>query len=105
MKGERELFPVNVEEVSHENLMKLKEHFITYQRSDEQIMVDVSGEFSGLVRNNETAAFIVNCLKHDITQEEIVEALSSEYNASKDVLKADTAGVLEKLRSIGALVE
>lgn len=43
--------------------MKLKDTFITHMSNGEQILVDASGKFSGLIRNNETAAFIVECLK------------------------------------------
>ena len=43
--------------------MKLKDSFITHMSNGEQILVDVNGEFSGLIRNNESAARIVDCLK------------------------------------------
>ena len=44
--------------------MKLKDEFITYETDGEQIMVAAGTDsFSGLVRSNETAGFIVECLK------------------------------------------
>ena len=68
-------------------------------------MLDTSSSFAGLIRSNKTAAFIVECLKEDITQEKIVEAMFEKYDAPKDVLAKDVADVIEKLRKVGALEE
>ena len=68
-------------------------------------MLDTSSSFAGLIRNNKTAAFIVECLKDDTTQEKIVEAMFEKYDAPKDVLAKDVSDVIEKLRKVGALDE
>ena len=68
-------------------------------------MLDTSSSFAGLIRNNKTAAFIVECLKDDTTQEKIVEAMVAKYDAPKDVLAKDVSDVIEKLRIVGALDE
>ena len=85
--------------------MKLKESYITHDSDGEQILLDTSSSFAGLIRNNKTAAFIVECLKEDTTQEKIVEAMFEKYDAPKDVLARDVADVIEKLRKVGALDE
>ncbi len=86
--------------------MKLKDGFITRQTDGEQIMVSVGDtKFSGLVRSNKTAAFIVDCLKSETTKEAIVNAMAEKYDAPRDILERDVEGILEKLRSIGALDE
>ena len=85
--------------------MKLKDTYITHDSDGEQIMLDTSGSFAGLIRNNKTAAFIVECLKDDTTQEKIVEAMFEKYDAPKDVLAKDVSEVIEKLRKVGALDE
>ena len=85
--------------------MKLKESYITHDSDGEQILLDTSSSFAGLIRNNKTAAFIVECLKEDITEENIVEAMFEKYDAPKDVLAKDVADVIEKLRKVGALDE
>lgn len=85
--------------------MKLKDNFITHMSNGEQILVDVSGEFSGLIRNNESAARIVDCLKNDTSVKEIVEQLSLEYEASNEELESAVNSVLNKLRSVGAIDE
>ena len=73
--------------------MKLKESYITHESDGEQILLDTSSSFAGLIRNNKTAAFIVECLKEDITEENIVEAMFEKYDAPKDVLAKDVSEV------------
>ena len=85
--------------------MKLKDTYITHDSDGEQILLDTSSSFAGLIRNNKTAAFIVECLKEDTTEEKIVEAMFEKYDAPKDVLAKDVSDVIEKLRKVGALEE
>ncbi len=86
--------------------MKLKKEFITHDSEEGQVMVAAGNAgFSGLVRSNHTAAFIVDQLKSETTEEQIVEAMASRYEASREVLVRDVKGILAKLRSIGAIDE
>ena len=85
--------------------MKLKDTYITHDSDGEQILLDTSSSFAGLNRNNKTAAFIVECLKEETTEEKIVEAMFEKYDAPKDVLAKDVSDVIEKLRKVGALDE
>ena len=86
--------------------MKLKDGFITHEMGDMQIMI-ASGDlaFSGLVRSNKTAAFIVDSLKEETTKEAIVDAMAEKYNAPRDTIARDVEAILDQLRSIGALDE
>ena len=86
--------------------MKLKEGFITHQIQNTQIMVAADGAakcFHGLVRSNETAAFIVDCLKSETTEDAIVDRLLEEYDVPREVVTNDVHDVIEKLKSIDAL--
>lgn len=85
--------------------MKLKETFITHTTNNEQILVDTSGKFSGIVRNNNTAAFIVDCLKEETSVDEIVDKMVEEYDAPIEDIKEGVNNVLNTLRKIGALDE
>ena len=85
--------------------MKLKDTYITHDSDGEQILLDTSSSFAGLIRSNKTAAFIVECLKDNTTQENIVNAMFEKYDAPKDVLAKDVSDVIEKLRKVGALDE
>ena len=85
--------------------MKLKDTFITHMSNGEQILVDASGHFSVLIRNNGSAAFIVNCLKSETTVEQIVDEMYQEYDASKEMLEKAVNDVISKLRQAGAIDE
>ena len=87
--------------------MKLKAEFITHKgqgSQEEQVMVSTDTKlFSGLVRSNSTASFIIDCLKQETTQEAIVEAMSVEYDAPNERIEQDVAKIIAQLRSIGAI--
>lgn len=86
--------------------MKLKEEFITQDIDDVQFLVPVGAvDFSGVVRSNKTAAFIVNMLKTDTTMDAIVDAMCSKYDAPREMIAADVAGILDTLRGINAIDE
>lgn len=85
--------------------MKLKDTFITHTVNNEQILVDTSGKFSGIVRNNKTAAFIVDCLKKETSVEKIIDKAIEEYDAPLEDIKKGVDDVLDTLRKVGALDE
>lgn len=88
--------------------MKLKDGFVIHNSDQEQIMVAVgerAKEFSGLVRSNSTAAYIVECLKEDTTKENIIDAILQKYEVSREIVEKDVEKILEKLRSVGAIDE
>ena len=85
--------------------MKLKDTFITHMSNGEQILVDASGKFSGLIRNNESAAFIVDCLKQETTVEEIADKMYEEYDAPREILEKAVNDVVSSLRKAGAIDE
>ena len=85
--------------------MKLKNSFVTYNSDGEQIMVSTGADSSGLVRSNKTAAFIVEQLKAETTQEKIVDNVLAKYDADRTAVEDDVKMVLDTLRRIGALDE
>ncbi len=86
--------------------MRLRSDFITQDIDDVRFIVPVGNEsFSGLVKGNKTAAFIVDLLKEDTTEDKIVDAMCAKYNASREEIASDVSMVLGKLRSINAIEE
>ena len=84
--------------------MKLKKDFITHDSDGEQILVSSDTKaFSGMVRSNSTAAFIVNQLKSETTAGPIVDAMAKEYDAPRSVIEKDVAKIITQLVSIGAI--
>ena len=86
--------------------MKLKSDFLTQEIDDTLYLVPVGNEeFRGIVKNNKTAAFIINCLKEETTVEGILEVMQNHYDVPEEVLTADITNALDTLRRIGALEE
>ncbi len=86
--------------------MKLKSDFITQTIEDTQFLVPVGAEaFQGIVRSNKTAAFIVDCLKADTTEEKIVDAMCAKYDAPRAEIAANVKEIISTLRGINALEE
>lgn len=86
--------------------MKLKESFVTHNTETEHVMISVDAEtFAGLVRSNDTAAFIVEQLKNETTPEQLVSACLERYEVSEDDARKGVEYVLNELRKIGALSE
>lgn len=85
--------------------MKLKQEFITHMDGDQQMMVDASAKFSGLIRSNSTAAEIIELLKTETTEEKIIAVMLKKYDVSDATLKKDVHKIIETLRSVGAINE
>lgn len=87
--------------------MKLNPKFLTHVTKGEHYMISTSNtKFKGIVKNNETAAFIIECLKTDTTESAITDKLMKEYkDVDRPTVERDVANIISKLRSIGAIVE
>jgi hypothetical protein len=86
--------------------MKLKKGFITHTIQGTQVMVaagSAASTFSGLVRSNETAAFIVDCLKSETTKDDIVKKLTDTYEVDSTTAQNDVGTILSQLEQIGAI--
>ncbi len=84
--------------------MKLKKGFITHETEGQQLLVPTgNSKFHGMVRSNRTAAFIVDQLKNDTTEDAIVAAMLEKYDAPEERIRSDVKRVIEQLRGIGAI--
>ncbi len=86
--------------------MKLNPKFLTHETKGEHITVSTTGtKFNGLIRSNPTAAFIVESLKNDTTESEIVDKMFEKYDVDRNTAEKDVANIIGKLRSIGAVID
>lgn len=86
--------------------MKLKKEFLLRNTGAESILVPTgSAAFSGIVRGNKTLGIILELLKEETTEAEIVVALKRDFNAPEGVIEQDVADILAGLRDIGAIDE
>ncbi len=86
--------------------MKLSQEFIIHNRGGENLLIPTaSSSFSGIVRGNKTMGAILELLKEETTEEEIISAMLAKYDAPSEKVTADVEKVLAELRKIGALDE
>ena len=86
--------------------MKLRSNTVTMDVDGTRFLVPVGAEaFRGVARSNETAAFILDCLAQETTEDAIVDAMCAKYNAPRDQIAADVREILDTLRRINALDE
>lgn len=84
--------------------MKLKKTFLTHNTGNDTIMVAVGHEkFSGFVRANRTASFIIECLKKETTEQQIVECITAKFDVDTLTAQNDVRNIIEKLKTIGAI--
>ncbi len=87
--------------------MKLNSHYLTHETRGEHYLISTAdASFKGIIKSNDTAGFIVECLKNDTTEPAIVDRILEEYEGvSRDTVEQDVAAIIGKLRSIGVLDE
>ncbi|MCD8155638.1 MAG: PqqD family protein [Clostridiales bacterium] len=88
--------------------MKTRDGFILRKVAGKNVVVAIgpaSKKLNGMIRLNETGAFCWDFLLKGTSEEELLEALLSEYSVSKDQAEEDLKGFLDTLREAGCLEE
>ncbi len=88
--------------------MRVKEGFVLHNIGDEYMAVatgEAAENFNGIVRSNETAAYIFELLQKETTEEAIVDAMCERYEAERSVIEKDVANIIGKMREAGFLYE
>ena len=86
--------------------MKLSQEFLLHNTNDETILVPAgSADFSGIVRGNKTLGAVLELLKKDTTEAEIIDAMKKRYDAPEGAIERDVEKILSELHKIGALDE
>ncbi len=87
--------------------MKIKEGFVMEKVGDGYLAVAVgerADEFSGLVKMNETGAFLWRLIENEnLTNEELLEKILAEYDVEADIARADINKFEKQLREGGIL--
>lgn len=87
--------------------MKIKDGFVLRNICDEYIVVAVGRQtldFKGLIKLNESGAFLWEQLKSDRTEEELLAALTAEYTVDEATAQADIAAFVSSLKEADLLV-
>ncbi len=87
--------------------MKIKSDFTIQKVGGSYVAVPVgetSRHFHGMIRLNESGAFVWNLMaEKDCTEEDLVNAILDRYEIDRETAAADVARILEVLRANGIL--
>ena len=81
--------------------MKLKEGFIFRKIAGDNVVVPIGQqikEFNGLIKLNESGAFLWNILKEGSSKEELVDKLLEEYEIDRDFAENDVEKFINILK-------
>ena len=84
--------------------MKLKKDYVLRQVANTWVVLPLGQEtvsFNGMLKLNESGAFLWKALETGADAEGLVQALTGEYTVSQDQARADVAEFLEKLIQTG----
>ena len=80
--------------------MKIRNGFMLRKVGGQNVVVAVgaaSRDFNGIIKLNETGAFLWELLKSERTTEELTEALLAEYDIDRETASADVEAFAERL--------
>ncbi len=88
--------------------MRLKQGFVMHNIGDEYMAVatgEAAKDFNGIIRGNETAAYIFGLLQKETTKEQVVDAVCAEYDGDRKDIEEDVENIIAKMREAGFLEE
>ena len=89
-------------------LMRVSDQFILRTIADEKLLIPV-GEAAihvkGLISLSESGALLYDKLKDGCSREDLIAALTAEYEVSIDEAAQDTDAFLNQMRQLNMLVE
>lgn len=83
--------------------MKIKDGFILREVAGSYLVVavgDAVKNFSGIINLNETGAFLWKLAEKKVDQQEMVDALTAEYDVTKEVAEKDVKAFIDKLKEM-----
>lgn len=89
--------------------MKIKDGFFMSEVGTEFVVIaqsiDAKKTFDGMLRLNQTGAFLWKQLETEKSESQLVSALTEEYSVEESVAAADCADFLKTLREVNLLDE
>lgn len=86
--------------------MKIKDIFEEELIGADKIMVSLDDAvLNGIVRTNETASYIVSCLKYETTEERIISNVCNRYKVDIELARKGVCKILSQLRELNLIEE
>ena len=87
-------------------IMKLRDNYITHEFEDETLLIATGdAPFGDLVHGNRTFGAILQLLRNEATEQDIITAMCDRFDAPAEIIARDVHRVITQLREIGALDE
>ena len=87
--------------------MKISEDFVLRQVADTWVVLPLKTDtvdFNGMIRLNNSGAMLWKTLEQGATREELVLAITSQYDVTQEEAARDVDEFIETLNKIGCLV-
>lgn len=88
--------------------MKVSDQFILRNIAGDNLLIPVGNaalDVQGLILLSESGALLYNLLRDGCTKEDLIAALTAEYEVSEHEADLDTGAFLEQMRQLRILVE
>lgn len=86
--------------------MKLKENFVLRQVAGNWVVLPLAAatvDFNGMLKLNESGAMLWKVLEQGGDREKLADALTAEYDVSREIALADADEFLNKLSRAGCI--
>ena len=88
--------------------MKLKYNFVLNQLGEEFVAVPIGDsviEFNGLLKLNESAAYIIESLNNEITYDDLCMNVAAKFSTTTDDARKNIDYIIDGLMNAGLIVE
>lgn len=88
--------------------MRIKNNFIFRQIADEHLLIptgEAAMSVKGLIALSESGSLLYQKLQSECTREDLIAALTAEYDVSASVAAQDVDAFLDQMRQLDMLVE
>lgn len=84
--------------------MKLNKNFLVHTTGNDTVVVPTGDAgFSGVVKGNETLGAILDLMKKDTTEQNIIESMLKVYDVPREIIEKDVRTTINRLKEIGAI--
>lgn len=84
--------------------MKLNKNFLVHTTGNDTVVVPTGDAgFSGVVKGNETLGAILDLMKKDTTEQNIIESMLKVYDVPREIIEKDVRTAINRLKEIGAI--
>ena len=88
--------------------MRLKYNFVVNQVGDDFVAIPAGAQvidFTGILKLNETAAFIVEALNNDLSRDDLVKTVAQKFSCALEDAQENVDYILGGLREAELIIE